>query len=389
MIERLCKAYHNPSEHWQTCRLCYHSLFTPEMQKAFGEAPVLSGQRVDVEKLAGQQGRPRFNASWIRYQGKLLLAYRTGWQGAMVRLSVMNEDMTPQANYTLAPLRHARASYGREDPRLFIYRDRLHVSYTGTELTSKGIVTNVLYARLNDRLGVEKVFYPHYESRQPWEKNWVFFQSGDDLYCVYSINPHTILKVDGEKIVDVYETPCTHPWSGGYQRGGCSPVIFGGSLVHWFHGAWDLGDAWPTRQYNVGAYRFAPEPPFAIRSMTPHPVLLANLDSRPSDQYCAALFPGGAMFEGGAWRVVAGVHDRWIETFTLPPDAHLGGVPAMTTAPIRHPLPCIHLGDVVKKESCSCRRRDTRMCNAGHGEVSQAITCESCSDYFAEELDTP
>jgi hypothetical protein len=53
-----------------------------------------------------------------------------------------------------------------------------------------------------------------------------------------------------------------------------------------------------------------------------------------------------------------------------------------TPAPAaRRPLPCVYLGPVTERAGCLCPRRDRRRCDRGHGDVRQAVECESCPDY--------
>lgn len=276
--------------------------------------------RLPSDALAGQPGAYRFNGGAIRYQGKLHLAYRTGWAGAQCHVSVLRDDWSVERSVTLTRLRHRFANYGREDPRLFIHNGRLHVSYVGVEHGPGIFRTNVLYAKLRDDLVVETVYAPQVPDRHParWEKNWAFFSSQGRLYFIYSINPHVIYRVEGERIVERFETPNAFPWSGGYQRGGASPVWHEDRWWHWYHGGHDLAGGWPTRRYNVGVYTFEDAPPFRITSSLPDPVYTANPSTRPSDQYCDVVFPCGAMFERGRWVVTNGIHDRWLERHTYP-----------------------------------------------------------------------
>jgi hypothetical protein len=60
-----------------------------------------------------------------------------------------------------------------------------------------------------------------------------------------------------------------------------------------------------------------------------------------------------------------------------------GGV-ASSVSPVRRPLPCLHLGIVISRASCTCPRLNVRECTAGHGRVTQARECETCSDYEAD-----
>lgn len=55
--------------------------------------------------------------------------------------------------------------------------------------------------------------------------------------------------------------------------------------------------------------------------------------------------------------------------------------PAPQPAVLR-PLPCVHLGRVVKRAGCrTCRRDDARTCDAGRGTVRQSAECEACPQY--------
>lgn len=279
--------------------------------------------RIPNDGLGGRPDAFRFNGGAIMFAGRLWMAYRTGWAGAQVHLSELDPNTwAVKRTATLSRLRHRLANYGREDPRLFVHNNALHVAYVGVEQAPGVFKTNVLYARLNhETLRAERVYAPRCPDAPEamWQKNWSFFSSGGKLYFIYQIRPHIVYEVDGERIVNRFQTLNSLPWSGGYLRGGASPVLHEGKFYHWFHGAHDLGPAWPTRKYNVGVYTFDPEPPFTIRDLTPAPVYEANEATRPSGQYCSVVFPCGAFLNGsGEWVVTNGVHDRWLERHTYP-----------------------------------------------------------------------
>ncbi len=202
------------------------------------------------------------------------------------------------------------AMFGREDPRLFRYRGAIHVAYAGVIGEQTFHHTSVLYARLGADLQVTELFYPYYPSRNLWEKNWAFFEHGENLYCVYSIAPHKILRVDGNRADLAYETPVTHYWQGGEMRGGTCPVRVDDEYWCFFH------DRVPGPGYDVyrtGLYAFSAKPPFALTRLAPEPLLTAVSKTKPKDQYCAVLFAGGAVRNGEQWVVAHGIHDRWSE----------------------------------------------------------------------------
>jgi predicted GH43/DUF377 family glycosyl hydrolase len=268
--------------------------------------------KVDPARLKPGEAGARFNASLFRYKGRLLMAYRTGWSGARVHIADMSEDYVPGPSVTLEDLVVPGAEYGQEDPRLFVHRGRLHVGYIGVEIRDfHGLRTNQLYAELTDDLRVAKVYRPDHPYRRPaeWEKNWVFFSHADQLYAVYKTMPHHVVRVDGERVTDVTVRSFRPPWSGGHMRGGAPPVLVGDTYYHWFHGRVDG----PVNRYSIGVVTFDAAPPFAIRKMTPNPLMMAEMRTKPADQYAAVVFPCGAVLEDGVWRVSYGVHDRWTE----------------------------------------------------------------------------
>lgn len=259
------------------------------------------------------QGRYHFNSSLIEHQGRKLLAIRDGWAGSQIHVAELDKNYLPLRCSVLAQLRHETA-HGCEDPRLFVFRNRLHVSYTGFN----GDKTSVLYARLTDDLQVEQVFPLQYAKRQHWEKNWVFFESQNELWCVYSSLPdHRVLRVTDAYAEDAHETLNLFPWAGGHHRGGASPVRLGDKFYHFHHGCWDLGESWPTRRYNIGLTVFEANPPFRVTYQTPHPILVADPNTRPGDQYCDVVFPAGAIRDGNSWVLSMGTHDRWTDFVRL------------------------------------------------------------------------
>jgi predicted GH43/DUF377 family glycosyl hydrolase len=254
-----------------------------------------------------------FNASVLRYRGRLLMAYRTGWAGARIHVCELGPGYQPAGrSTTLHDLaRHPFANYGQEDPRLFVHRDALHVSYIGVIGNAKGwVTTRQLYARLGDDLTVGAVHAPELVAGQR-EKNWAFFDHEGALYAVYTVRPHTVVRVVGGKVEEAHRTPNDLPWSGGLLRGGAAPVRVGGEYYHFFHGKVELGSAWPTARYSVGVCAFEAAPPFRVTRMTAVPLLTADPATRPADQYCDCVFPCGAVLENGKWVVGMGVHDRW------------------------------------------------------------------------------
>lgn len=275
--------------------------------------PTLRKVRLDGGRLAGGASLWHSNATLIRWRGKLLLAYRVGWSKSEVWWCELHGPDYLPGQSTKLNLTHAHAKLGREDPRFFIHRDRLHVAFAGVE-GPQGPCSQ-LYARLTDDLRVERVFYLDYPRRDVWMKNISLFSHDGQLYAVDRISPHCVLRVDDQgRAEDAYQTANVRPWLGGVLRVGSSPFRVGDEYVAWFHGK--LVTAGVAR-YSCGVYRFRAEPPFEVTYQTPEPLAWGDMATRPQGWF-ANWFVCGAILEDGKWIVSGGVHDRNIEIWEYP-----------------------------------------------------------------------
>lgn len=269
--------------------------------------------RFDRDNLASPTGEHLCNGSILPYQDGYLLACRSGRENYPSRILVSRLDgnMRPTGDCRKLALSHPACSYSQEDPRLFMRGGQLHVSFTGTEHVGGELVSNCLYARLNDAMGTEALWHPAITNRQPWEKNHAYFEWQGELYAVYSIRPHRILKIDGDRADWAFETPGPPQWLGGIMRGGAPPVRVGEYYYHWFHGRTDNG---PGRNvgYQIGVVKFEAAPPFKVVAYTLKPIVEA-VPEWSNDYGADVVFVCGAFRERGDWLVSLGIADRWVE----------------------------------------------------------------------------
>ena len=263
---------------------------------------------IDNDRLARGRTDFRFNASIIRYQGRLLMTYRVDRFGSEIYVCDLHgSDYDPGLSVRLE-LDHPAGMLAREDPRFFIFRGRLHIAFVGVD--GQQGPTTIYYARLSDDFRVEQVYRPCYSQRAKWEKNWGFFEYDNELYAVYTISPHVVYRIDGNTAYPAFGVPNDLKWeTGGELRGGASPVRIGDEFWHVFHGMRVIGG---VRMYSVGAYKFAASPPFRPLAITPTPMVLGNLTTRPEGWKNATIFPAGAILDGDRWLVSYGEHDAWI-----------------------------------------------------------------------------
>lgn len=263
--------------------------------------------RIDSENFLPEISGFRLNGSITEYKDGYVIAFRNGWNGSEIFVCEMTKEFKPKPE-TVQKLKlrlRGISDFAREDPRLFWFQNKLHIMFIGFT----GSVTHVLYAKLKDDFSVERIYIPQVEDRKYWEKNWQFFEHENTLHCVYTINPHRILRFDECTTKEVANVSSSFPWEYGEPRGGASPVKVGDEYWCFFHSSVEMGD----KTYYMGLYTFSANPPFEIKRIVSQPIRSADWNNKPSDQYCAAVFPGGAVKKGDNWIVMQGIHDRWIE----------------------------------------------------------------------------
>lgn len=160
------------------------------------------------------------------------------------------------------------------------------------------------------------------------EKNWTWFNSQDDLHCVYSLHPLTIFVpnyYDGTlaRRVDS-KPPESIPWQHGTLRGGTNPELSDGEYLTFFHSSMLWKDAFGScvmgtrRRYYMGALTFTSEPPFHITSITPKPLLVGSEDDPRTLEGPPVVFPCGAKLINGSWLVTMGINDERCGWISIP-----------------------------------------------------------------------
>lgn len=228
------------------------------------------------------------------------------------------------------------------------------MSFVGVDARGKedgfdGIGAHILYAELDpETFRPLQTFYPHYPGRSIWEKNWSFFSHDGQLYAVYNIKPHVILKIDGDSATHAYTTEVPHAWTGGHLRGGAPPVLieeaYSGEYWHWFHGRIGVGlDA----IYSTGVYTFDNRPPFAVKQMTRAPLQWANPESRVNAS-ASVVFVAGAHYDADTdrWITSQGIHDDHVtvSAYDFAPVGNLLEEPTVSLPPI-YSIYCEELPD--------------------------------------------
>ena len=301
-----------------------------------------------------------YNPAIVRFRDRLLMTYRvdSGRRESMQRrialceldeyLNIIPGSVVPfSSTIPESDSRHY-------DPRFLVHQDRLFLYYNNNFTTRPNQISIVKVDP--DSLEAKSPPRPLQLNgpRQEIEKNWMFFEHDGDLYAVYQISPHIILRVDLSGTGPITCRPVhTTQWDTsryasryGVPCGGAPPVRRGDVYVSFFHSRiqvgplrnllpfWpqDLVDALPRyptaalrriewlldqRRYYGGVYAFEAKPPFAPRWLAYEPVLRPETEPSRSHRRRinptaeSVVYPCGAVVqEDGSWLVSYGLHDE-------------------------------------------------------------------------------
>jgi predicted GH43/DUF377 family glycosyl hydrolase len=243
-----------------------------------------------------ETGHESFNPSLIRWNGDLIMAWREGWERAVIWIGRLDSEFIVGLPIKVdLHLWNLGSNPAFEDPRLFLWRNQLHVSFT---ILAFGRVRMAM-VRLNEEFQAFDLRI--FEISDPkMEKNWQFFEHQEELHAVYLVNPHLVGRICGNQVEFPRKTTPL-PWMDGEARGGSPPVKIGAEYFSFFHSSC-------CGNYVAGVYAFEAKPPFRITRWPQEPCLVADRDKWRT-WGGRIVFPAGAIFEDGLWTVSFGWHD--------------------------------------------------------------------------------
>ena len=125
-------------------------------------------------------GDAHFNSSLVIWSGKRLLAYRFGLFESTIRIAELDESLTPTNCWEIDIPRSRRNKLAVEDPRFFIRGGELWLAVIGLAFDPIAkYSSDVQLVRLDsESLQPVESYFPKYEPRREWEKNWGMFEYG-------------------------------------------------------------------------------------------------------------------------------------------------------------------------------------------------------------------
>ena len=288
-------------------------------------------------RVTGQQdGAPtgkvlyHFNPGIAKWRGKQWMVYRSEClpmcHYSRVNLIELDERYQPRPGTNrLLTLPTEFDDWGAEDPRLFVFKNELLLTYTnGWKMGIARISPTgaVIEARLfpviagsgpADPLarptGRERDIIPSYR-----EKNWCLFAVADKLYVSYWARPHVVYELNPRTLK--MGRPTVSEWQPGARFGelhnSSNGVASGGfiwQVVH-FHQRIAGGG----NRYEAWMRAFEPKAPFATVLLSRQPLLVGE----PCDPKLAhatdlrVVFASGLQRESDSWRICFGQNDRRI-----------------------------------------------------------------------------
>lgn len=238
---------------------------------------------------------------------------------------IIPESVTPFSDliyFASAAQLTQRAQTWHADPRYFHLKGRLYVSWNDG---SARPFNNQFLIEV-DRDGLTPVgparIIESARKRRNIEKNWIFFEAGNEAYCVYTTQPHDIMAVD---LTFPDRVLCSPLYVSGAEvnydkvygeiRGGAQPIWDGDRFLCVAHSSFEMHDQ--SRYYACVAYEFLAKPPFNPVRIGRKPVVLPGGNTLSSFErpklnpgVGGVIYPSGAVADGDDLIISYGINDE-------------------------------------------------------------------------------
>jgi len=298
-----------------------------EMEQSF----ILETHRIHIP------GHPKaFNPAIVRFDNRILMCFRSRDPETnlanRVGFTWLDNDFKPVGEPQLLELNNDKvASEYIQDPRLIVVNNKLYMPYSDlkknldTKIKQRTMcLAEIKYDGVCFSIVHTDSLYDFYADKsRKFEKNWVPFDYQGILLLAYSISPHTVFyPVRGEnRCVTISESLEYNSWEWGELRGGTPALLIDQDYLSFFHSSTTLttiqSGNQPMPHYVMGAYLFDKQPPFAIKKISPYPIVGKDFYNGKSYQTWKPLqviFPCGYIYDKKYIWVSYGRqdHEAWI-----------------------------------------------------------------------------
>ena len=287
-------------------------------QGLLADFPKVSSQVAVADLNRSKLHKGAYNCSICKAGEKIYLAYRYHQDNShRTRLAMAELDK----NFiVLGNKEIALTGFSTEDPRLFLFNGKLHLSWVDSSWNEKKAISIVKYGEMKDGVNwtVPKPLQPKYGQNDgtAQEKNWPFFQFGKDVGFIYRNDPLQIVSLSGEGSKG-HISSNSATWHWGEIKGGTAPISYKGKWLRFFHSTLDNEPFQHSRRYYLGSYLMEPNGQFKITSISKKPIVYgSSLDDMTQTEKLncfhrkpKVVFPCGAMAGNGVIHVSVGIND--------------------------------------------------------------------------------
>lgn len=291
-----------------------------------------------TKKIAFDRFPESYNPSLTALEEGFLLSFR--YRPDPMNQSWLSEIWVVVLNDSLEPVtepqqlntrpKKSKTPSQAEDARFFHFKGRLFLIYNDNidEIffdASKRrdlFIAEVFSANGQFQLSSPLKLFCEEKYYQSWQqKNWIPFEWQNDLYFIYSMQPHEVLSsnLKNGHCFSLHKTALNFPWKYGSLRGSSEAQLIDGEYWAFFHSGMKARSPashdWKLWHYFMGVYTFSAEPPFAVQTLTPKPIMSEEFYT-PSYREKRVIFPGGFAVKGPHIYVAYGKDDCeiWIAT---------------------------------------------------------------------------
>lgn len=289
---------------------------------------------LDAKQIFIPQYPDAFNPSIIKINGRFLMSFRsrnpkTG-RATLVGMIWLDKNFAPLGAPQILQIEKGKdPSFYIQDPRLVEIEGKLYMVFSDlwkNEESEKRrmCIGEIEYDGIRFLLKNRK-FLLNFDGEKDnkFEKNWVPFEYDNHLLLAYSLSPHKVFYpiFEKNKCTTVGFSRGNNYWNWGKLRGGTPGLLIGKYYLSFFHSSTLLttvqSDEKPMMHYFIGAYLFDKDPPFAIKKISPKPIVKKEFYEGPMYNTWKPLrvvFPGGFVYDEKSIWVFYGRqdHEIWV-----------------------------------------------------------------------------
>ncbi len=269
------------------------------------------------ETLIGSGGE-RFNGCLFEWRGETLMSYRAyspDHGRTVIAISRLDNNWNA-TDKTILSLPGKGSQQITEDARLFASQGELYCSYTEIDHSvNPAWHATMRLVRLNEDFTVDKFIPMTFGNNKDYagiEKNWVFFEDGENLKFIYDISKMHVCQIHPQsgQVKAQWESNKIY-YEHGLIRGGSSPTKYSDDeMIAFYHTSTDF--PWLERRYGMGVFTFDPKEPHKMKRISKVPLLMGSRNN----PFCGSgngkcIFPCGHIVKNDDFYVACGVNDTY------------------------------------------------------------------------------